>query len=137
MRFPGLEIELKPLGKSPTFAEGAKMGHPRGSCATRRTKVQAPDQCPDRPRGMFFSNQAFHIHSAPLHLLPVHVADQRLAAHIFLAHAASLRHTSFFARMKFRRFLHSLETKGAAPTADDLNHTARMAYLAGINAKFH
>jgi hypothetical protein len=29
MPFPGLEIEVKPLGKSPTFAESAKMGHPR------------------------------------------------------------------------------------------------------------
>jgi hypothetical protein len=29
-----------------------------------------------------------------------------LAARIFLAHAASLRHTNFFARVKFVGFLH-------------------------------
>src|SRR5213080_3404663 len=56
---------------------------------------------------MLFSNQPFHIHGAPAHLLPVHVPDQRLVARIFLAHAASLRHTIFFARMKFGEFLHS------------------------------
>jgi hypothetical protein len=32
--FPGLEIELKLLEKSPTFAESAKMGHPRHGKAT-------------------------------------------------------------------------------------------------------
>jgi hypothetical protein len=34
MPFPGFEMELKPLGKSPTFAESAKMGHPRHGEAT-------------------------------------------------------------------------------------------------------
>ncbi len=33
--------------------------------------------------------------------------DQRLVAHTFLAHAASLRQTFYFARLKFREFLHS------------------------------
>src|SRR2546429_661887 len=56
---------------------------------------------------MVFSNQPFHIHGAPTHLLPVYVADQRLVARIFLAHAASLRYMVFFARPKFGRFLHS------------------------------
>jgi hypothetical protein len=55
---------------------------------------------------MVFSNQPFHIHGAPTHLLPVYVADQRLVARVFLAHPASLRHVIFFARMKFRGFLH-------------------------------
>ncbi|MGA7855574.1 MAG: hypothetical protein WCA15_19810, partial [Candidatus Acidiferrales bacterium] len=41
-------------------------------------------------------------------LLSVYVANQRLLAdRIFLAHAASLRQTSFFARWKFGGFLHS------------------------------
>src|ERR1700722_2792265 len=66
---------------------------------------------------MVFSNQPFHIHGAPTHLLPVYVADQRLVARVFLAHAASLRHVIFFARMKFRGFLHSFNPKGAAPSA--------------------
>src|SRR5437879_12961581 len=56
---------------------------------------------------MVFSNQPFHIHGAPTHLLPVYVPDQRLVARIFLAHAASLRYMIFFARPKFGRFLHS------------------------------
>jgi hypothetical protein len=62
---------------------------------------------------MVFSNQPFHIHGAPTHLLPVYVADQRLVARVFLAHAASLRHVIFFARMKFRGFPSRLRFKGA------------------------
>src|ERR1700691_6648341 len=62
---------------------------------------------------MVFTDEVFHIHGSPAHLLSVHVANQRLfAARIFLAHAASLRQTSFFARWKFRRFLHSFLGKG-------------------------
>jgi hypothetical protein len=57
---------------------------------------------------MVFADQVFYIHGPPTHLLSVHVANQRLLAdRIFLAHAASLRQTSFFARWKFRGFLHS------------------------------
>src|SRR5260370_10141786 len=56
---------------------------------------------------MVLANQPLHIHGAPTHLLPVYVADQRLVARIFLAHAASLRYMIFFARQKFGRFLHS------------------------------
>src|SRR6266849_1099577 len=56
---------------------------------------------------MVLANQPLHIHGAPTHLLPVYVADQRLVARIFLAHAASLRYMIFFARHKFGRFLHS------------------------------
>src|SRR5713101_7461720 len=56
---------------------------------------------------MVLANQPLHIHGAPTHLLPVYVADQRLVARIFLAHAASLRYIIFFARHKFGRFLHS------------------------------
>jgi hypothetical protein len=33
-----------------------------------------------------------------------------LVVRVFLAHAASLRHTSFFARLKFKGFLHSFKT---------------------------
>src|SRR5258708_29923138 len=64
---------------------------------------------------MVLANQPLHIHGAPTHLLPVYVADQRLVARIFLAHAASLRYMIFFARHKFGRFLHSFTPKGAAP----------------------
>src|ERR1700730_14291449 len=47
-------------------------------------------------------------------MLSVHVANQTLFTdRIFLAHAASLRQTSFFARWKFRGFLHSFFLKGA------------------------
>ena len=57
---------------------------------------------------MVFADQVFHIHGPPTHLLSVDVANQRLPAdRIFLAHAASLRQTSFFARWKFRGFLHA------------------------------
>jgi hypothetical protein len=45
-----------------------------------------------------FTDEFLHIHGSPTHLLSVYVADQRLlAGDIFLAHAASLRQTSFFA----------------------------------------
>jgi hypothetical protein len=48
------------------------------------------------------------IYGPPTHLLSVHVTNQRLLAdRIFLAHAASLRQTSFFATWKIRGFLHS------------------------------
>ena len=47
--------------------------------------------------------------------MSVHVANQRLFAdRIFLAHAARLRQTSFFARWKFRGFLHAFKPKSAA-----------------------
>src|SRR5713226_4497644 len=38
-----------------------------------------------------------------------------LAGDIFLAHAASLRHVDFFARLKFRGFLHSFNRRDRAP----------------------
>src|SRR5438445_11142144 len=57
---------------------------------------------------MVFADEFLHIHGSPAHLLSIHVADQRLlAARIFLAHAASLRQTTFFASLTFRGFLHS------------------------------
>jgi hypothetical protein len=57
---------------------------------------------------MVFANEFLHIHGLPAHLLSVNVADQRLLAErIFLAHAASLRQSFYFARLKFRGFLHS------------------------------
>ncbi|HWO37868.1 MAG TPA: hypothetical protein VNO32_54540, partial [Candidatus Acidoferrum sp.] len=53
---------------------------------------------------------------SPTHLLSVHVADQRtLVDRIFFAHAASLRQTAYFARLKFRGFLHSFKPKSAPP----------------------
>src|SRR5712692_5869516 len=70
-------------------------------------QIHTPDQRPDRPRRMILADQSLYVHRTPAHLLPVHPSDQRLVAHIFLAHAASLRHTTFFARVKFRGFLHS------------------------------
>src|SRR5260370_5171973 len=60
---------------------------------------------------MVLANQPLHIHGAPTHLLPVYVADQRLVARIFLAHAASLRYMIFFARHKFGGFLHSFNRR--------------------------
>jgi hypothetical protein len=57
---------------------------------------------------MVFADEFLHIQGSPAHLLSVHVADQRLLAdRIFLAHAASLRQTFYFARLKLRGFLHS------------------------------
>ena len=76
-------------------------------------QIHTSNQCPDRPRRMVLANQTLHIHRAPAHLLSVYVADQRLLADgIFLAHAASLRQTSYFARLKFRGFLHSFKPQG-------------------------
>ncbi|SRR6266436_2452580 len=75
------------------------------------TQIHTSDQRPDRPRWMAFTDQPLHINGPPAHLLAVHVADQRLVARIFLAHAASLRQTSPFARLKFRGFLHSFKTE--------------------------
>src|SRR5208337_4092481 len=57
---------------------------------------------------MVVADQLLDIHCAPARLLTVHVANQRLfAGCIFLAHVASLRQTFYFARLKFREFLHS------------------------------
>src|ERR1700731_2794947 len=57
---------------------------------------------------MLFPDQPFHVHRPPTHLLTVHVTNQRLLVGcIFCAHAASLRQTFYFARLKFRGFLHS------------------------------
>jgi hypothetical protein len=65
---------------------------------------------------MVCADQVFHIHGSPAQLLSVHVANQWLFAdRIFLAHAASLRQTYFFARWKFRGFLHAFKPKSAAP----------------------
>src|SRR5258708_3721305 len=66
---------------------------------------------------MVLANQPLHIHGAPTHLLPVYVADQRLVARIFLAHAASLRYMIFFARHKFGRFLHSFNRRERHPSS--------------------
>jgi hypothetical protein len=57
---------------------------------------------------MVFADEFLYIHGSPTHLLSVHVTNQRLfAGCIFLAHAASLRQTFYFARRKFGGFLHS------------------------------
>ena len=53
-------------------------------------------------------NMPLDITAMTAHLPTIYLADQGLlAARIFLAHAASLRHTTFFARVKFGGFLHS------------------------------
>src|SRR5260370_34397343 len=76
------------------------------------TQIHTPDKRPDRPRWMVFTDQPLHINGPPAHLLAVHVADQRLlAGDIFFTHAASLRQPSYFARLKFRGFLHSFKSK--------------------------
>jgi hypothetical protein len=62
------------------------------------TQIQTPNQCPNGSRE-WLSLMRFYIHGPPTYLL--------LADRIFLAHAASLRQASFFARWKFRGFLHS------------------------------
>jgi hypothetical protein len=63
---------------------------------------------PNGSRRMVFADEFLHIHGSPTHLLSVHVANQRLLAdRIFLAHAASLRQSFYFARCKFRGFFHS------------------------------
>src|ERR1700688_1231041 len=59
---------------------------------------------------MIFVDQSLDVHRTPAHLLSVDPADQRLVVRVFLAHAASLRHTSFFTRLKFKGFLHSFQT---------------------------
>jgi hypothetical protein len=57
---------------------------------------------------MVLADEVFYIHGSPTHLLSVYVANQRLLAdRIFLAHAANLRLTFYFARWKFGGFLHS------------------------------
>jgi hypothetical protein len=67
---------------------------------------------------MVLTDQAFHVHRPPTHLLAIHVADQSLlAAGIFFAHAASLRQTFYFARPKFRGFLHSFKRRMGHPKA--------------------
>jgi hypothetical protein len=72
------------------------------------TQVQTPNQCPNSSRRLVFADEVFDIHGSPTHLLSVHVANQRLFAdRIFLAHAASLRQTFYFARWKLGGFLHS------------------------------
>ena len=84
------------------------------SCNRYRAQVQAPNQSPNGSRRMIFANQPLDIHRAPTHLLSVHVANQRLLAGcIFLAHAASLRQTFYFSKIKFRRSFHSFVTGSA------------------------
>jgi hypothetical protein len=81
------------------------------------------------------SNQSFHIHNAPTHLLTVCVSDQSLfTARIFLTHTASLRHTTFFARLPLGGFE---TTEGSVTTANpmqdrcnSLNQTAMAEILA-------
>jgi hypothetical protein len=95
--------------RTPAFFYAALDGLIKG------TQVQAPYQCPNSSGRMVFADEVFHIHGSPAHLLSVHVANQRLFAdRIFLAHAASLRQTSFFARWNSEGFLHSFVLKGAA-----------------------
>src|ERR1700693_45195 len=93
-----LRIERRP----PAFLRAALDG------SIKRTQVQPPNQCPNGSRSMVFRDELVHIHGSPTHLLSVHVANQRLLAGcIFLAHAASLRRSFYFARLKFTGFLHT------------------------------
>src|SRR5713101_4000853 len=62
---------------------------------------------------MVVADQSFHVHCPPTHLLPVHVADQRPVARVFLAHAASLLFFVQFSRTNLDGFLHSFVFKGA------------------------
>ena len=67
---------------------------------------------------MLFADARFAIHGSPAQMLSVHLAKQRLFAdRIYLAQAARLRQTFFFARWKFRGYLHSLFLKGAGLAA--------------------
>jgi hypothetical protein len=94
--------------RTPAFFYAALDGWIKG------TQVQAPYPCPNSSGRMVFADEVLHIHGSAAHRLSVHGAKQRLFAdRIFLAHAASLRQTSFFARWKFRGFLHSFFLKGA------------------------
>src|SRR3979411_24488 len=69
---------------------------------SRRFIPAHPNQCPNGSRSMVFRDELVHIHGSLTHLLSVHVANQRLLAGcIFLAHAASLRQTFYFARREF------------------------------------
>jgi hypothetical protein len=62
-------------------------------------QVQSSDQRPNRPRPMVLSDQPFHIHRPPTHLLPLDLTDQRLLARrIFLAHAPSIPNFILFSR---------------------------------------
>jgi len=74
----------------------------------KRTQVQTAYQGLKGSGRVVFADEVFHIHGSPTHLWAIPIADQRLFAdRIFLAHAASLRQTFYFARRKFRGFLHS------------------------------
>ena len=77
---------------------------------------------PNSSRRMVFAGEVFYIRGPPTHLLSVHVANQRLLAdRIFSAHAASLRQTSFFARWKFRGFLHTFISMSDYATLQETN----------------
>src|SRR6266568_315246 len=65
-----LRIERRP----PTFFRAAL------DALVEMTQIHTPDQRPDRPRWMLFTDQPLHINGPPAHLLAVHVADQRLLA---------------------------------------------------------
>jgi hypothetical protein len=96
--------------RTPAFFYAALDGWIKG------TQVQAPYPCPNSSGRMVFADEVLHIHGSAAHRLSVHGAKQRLFAdRIFLAHAASLRQTSFFARWKFRGFLHSFKLKRVPP----------------------
>jgi hypothetical protein len=82
------------------------------ACVERR-QVQPTNQFPNSSREVLLVNQSLNIDGTPTHLLSVHPSDQRLVAYIFWVHAASLRHNSFFARMKIKGFLHGFFFKGA------------------------
>jgi hypothetical protein len=102
---PQTDQQLRIQRRPPAFLRTALHG------SIKRTQVQPPYQDSNGSRRMVFVDEFLHIHGPPTHLLSVHVANQRLpAGHIFLAHAASLRQTFYFARRKFRGFLHSFNS---------------------------
>src|ERR1700691_4174190 len=83
---PQTDQQLRIECRTPAFFGTALDGLIKGP------QVQPPHQRPNSSRRMVFADEAFHIHGSPAHLLPVHVANQRVFAYrIFLAHAASLR----------------------------------------------
>jgi hypothetical protein len=108
--YPQTDQQLRIERWPPTFLRAALDG------SIKSTQVQPSYQCPNGSRWMIFADELLYIHGSPTHLLSVHVADQGLIVDdIFFAHAASLRQAFYFARRKFRGFLHSFN--GTCPVA--------------------
>src|SRR5580692_2336810 len=118
---PEADPHLRSERRTPAFFCTALDGLIKG------TPVQAPYQCPHSSRRMVFADEVFHIHGSPAPLRSVPAANQRLFANrICLAHAASLRQTSFFARWKCRGFLHSFFLKGPGLDAASLSRVVQL-----------